>query len=134
MSKILYILTLPLMLLATDLEKSNLESGSDPIVEVTGLDQENKKLRLSIISNDGAYISLTDGRIYNVREDDREKSSAWLGNASEVDVEDLKDDSEFPLKITNKSTGSSVQAKLSSIAEADSEVTKPENAGPGIIK
>ena len=108
MKTILYIISLPLMIFASGPEVV----GPELMIETASMDQDGKSLSLSIVQLDGSSVTLTDGSSYTIQLEDRVKSSGWIGNASEVDVQDTKDGSAYPLIITNKVTGTSVRAVL----------------------
>jgi hypothetical protein len=70
----------------------------------------------------GSYIRLSDGSLWNIRPNDVPVTQGWI-TPVEIKVS-LSDDHQYPVKLTNTVTGSSVHARKASSVPADAPAKK----------
>ena len=87
-------------------------------------EEEENPLYLSMNIGQGSKIQLSDGTVYDINPEDRIYSSYWI---TPVPISLSKsDDPNYPVKITNANTGSSVKGKQTSTKQMLEEFREKE--------
>ncbi len=112
-------------------QKKALESWLDDHFQLKeGSKIHERQLMLSLNIENGAKLELTDGSLYEIDPDDRIYSALWI-TPFKISLSE-SDDAEYPVRITNLQTGTSVNGKpipKEKILE-EKQPTKPEPEKP----
>lgn len=92
------------------------------------LGNQKEQLFLSLNINDGQKLELSDGKTYEIAPEDRLYTMYWI---TPIPVMlGRSNDSQYPIRITNMNTGTSVNAKEISTQKMLEEETEKEKALP----
>lgn len=100
---------------------------SSPIIPTQTMQKDALSLTLNI--NGGAYLKLSNGHFYAIDPKDRIYSSAWITPFKILLSE--SSDPQYPVRITNLQTGTSINGRLLSTQESEElQSTSPQMPTP----